>query len=430
VTLAMVGDGFDLAAMGLVGPELVKNWHIAPAQLAPIFTAGLVGMFVGAPLLGFAGDYFGRKTMVLISLGIYGFLTLVSMWASTVFQFEVLRFLTGIGLGGMIPNVLALTAETAPKRLRGTFTIISLFGVPAGVALPGWVAALLVPAYGWPVLLLVGGLLPLAIAALGFFLLPESLKFLVERGGRDEEVFRLAREIRPDLSIDPGTRFSVGQAGATVKASRSPARLFEGSLAAITPILWIALAANQVANFFALSWLPTLLQSAGMTTAQAGINSSMYSIGGLVGGLVLTFIIDRLGMLPIVVFFLIGIPLVALVGTPGLSLTAIGLLIAGTGFCVVGNNFGLNAAIVLIYPTPVRSMGAGWAQAIGRLGAIVAPMIGGILLAMQLPTQKLFFVPAVSLLLGFVASAIMAVCCYRRFRSHRLDEAPAGTVLA
>ena len=167
-TLAMLGDGFDLAAMGLVGPELVKNWHIAPAQLAPIFTAGLVGMF-GAPLLGFAGDHLGRKTMILVSLCIYGLLTLVSMWASSVFQFEVLRFLTGIGLGGMIPNVLALTAESAPKRLRGTFTIISLFGVPAGVALPGWVAAFLVPAYGWPVLLLVRkGLCPLQSQPLDF----------------------------------------------------------------------------------------------------------------------------------------------------------------------------------------------------------------------------------------------------------------------
>ena len=170
-------------------------------------------------------------------------------------------------------------------------------------------------------------------------------------------------DVRPNLSIDPGTGFSVGQAGEPAPVSRSPARLFEGNLAAITLTLWIALAANQVANFFALSWLPTLLQSVGMTTAQAGINSSMYSIGGLVGGLLLTFIIDRLGMLPVVVFFLIGTPLVALVGTPDLSLTAIGLLIVGTGFCVVGNNFGLNAAIVLIYPDAGsldgRWMGAG-----------------------------------------------------------------------
>jgi MFS transporter, AAHS family, 4-hydroxybenzoate transporter len=428
VVLAMMGDGFDLAAMGFVGPELVKDWHIAPAQLAPIFTAGLVGMFIGAPLLGFLGDYLGRKKTILISLCIYGALTLVSMGARSIFQFEVLRFLIGIGLGGMIPNVLALTAETAPKRLRGTFTIISLFGVPAGIALPGWVAALLVPTYGWPVLLLVGGLLPLTIAVLGFFILPESLKFLVQRGGRDNEVRRIARDIRPDLVIGPQSSFAIGSKLASV--NRSPAQLFDGGLAIITPALWVALAANQMTNFFTLTWLPTLLQSAGLSTAQAGVNSSMFSIGGLVGGLVLTFIIDRLGILPIVVFFLLGVPLVALIGTPGLSLTTLGMLIAAAGFCVTGNNFGLNAAMVLIYPTPVRSMGAGWAQAIGRLGSLVAPIIGGVLLGMYLPTQELYFVPALSLLVGFIASGIMAICCFRRFNSHRLDESSAAEMPA
>jgi AAHS family 4-hydroxybenzoate transporter-like MFS transporter len=421
VTLAMVGDGFDLAAIGLVAPELVKAWHIAPAQLAPVFTAGLVGMFIGAPLLGYVGDRFGRKKAILIALCIYGALSLVTMAASSLVQFEILRFLTGIGLGGMIPNILALTAEMAPKRLRGTFTIISLFGVPAGIALPGWVAALLVPSHGWPVLLLVGGLLPLGTAALGLFILPESLKFLVQRGGRDYDVRRLARDIRPDLPIGSQTSFCVGSNAAEVPGA-SPKKLFEGALAIITPAMWIALAANQMTNFFTLSWLPTLLQSAGLSTAQAGINSSLFSMGGIVGGLALILVIDRLGALPIVVLFLLGIPLVASIGTPGLSLTSIGMLIACAGFCVTGNNFGINSAMVMIYPTSVRSMGAGWAQAVGRLGALAAPIIGGGLLGMHLPAQELYFVPAFSLLIGAIASGIMVMSCVRRFGGYRLDE--------
>ena len=431
VTLAMVGDGFDLAAIGLVAPELVKEWHIAPAQLAPVFTAGLVGMFIGAPLLGYVGDHIGRKKTILIALCIYGVLSLVTMAASSLVHFQILRFLTGIGLGGMIPNILALTAELAPKRLRGTFTIISLFGVPAGIALPGWVAALLVPSYGWPVLLLIGGLLPLFIAALGLLILPESLKFLVQRGGHDEDVRRIARTLRPDLPIGSQTTFSVGPSEIDL-SSRSPKKLFEGALAIITPAMWIALAANQMTNFFTLSWLPTLLQSTGLSTAQAGINSSLFSTGGLVGGLVLIFVIDRLGALPIIVLFLLGIPLVASIGTPGLSLMSIGMLIAGAGFCVTGNNFGINSAMVLIYPTSVRSMGAGWAQAVGRLGSLAAPIIGGILLGVHLPVQKLYFVPAFSLFIGAIASGIMVLFCVRRFGGFRLDEsavpAPATTM--
>ena len=137
-TFAMAADGFDLSAIGFVVPELVKDWHITPAQMAPALTAGIVGLLCGAPLFGYLGDRLGRKKAILISLFTYGVLTIVTMAASSLNQFVVLRFLTGIGMGGMIPNILALTAEMAPKRLRGMFTVIVLFGVPAGIALPGW----------------------------------------------------------------------------------------------------------------------------------------------------------------------------------------------------------------------------------------------------------------------------------------------------
>ena len=189
-TLAMVADGFDLSAIGFVVPELIKEWHITPAQMAPALTAGILGLLVGAPLFGYLGDRLGRKKAIIISLFTYGALTMITMAAGSLNQFVVLRFLTGIGMGGMIPNILALTAEMAPKRLRGMFTVIVLFGVPAGIALPGWVAALLVSHYGWPVILLVGGLLPVIIAIVAYLALPEVIKFLVQRGGRDDEVRR------------------------------------------------------------------------------------------------------------------------------------------------------------------------------------------------------------------------------------------------
>lgn len=247
-TLAMMADGFDLAVIGFVGPELVKDWKISPAQLSPVFSAGIFGLLVGAPLFGILGDRIGRKNAILIGLCTYGSLTLLTMLATSLNQFAVLRFLTGIGLGGMIPNVLALAAEVAPRRLRGLFSVIVLFGVPAGLALPGWTSALLVPQYGWPALLFVGGVLPLVIAVVACFTMNESLKFLVQHGGRDEEARILARALRPDLSIDPRSRFSYDSLG-VVSGVGSPIQLFKGGLAVITPLLWIALAANQLTNF-------------------------------------------------------------------------------------------------------------------------------------------------------------------------------------
>ncbi|WP_168213066.1 MULTISPECIES: MFS transporter [unclassified Bradyrhizobium] len=424
-TLAMMADGFDLAVIGFVGPELVKDWKISPAQLSPVFSAGIFGLLVGAPLFGILGDRIGRKNAILIGLCTYGSLTLLTMLATSLNQFAVLRFLTGIGLGGMIPNVLALAAEVAPRRLRGLFSVIVLFGVPAGLALPGWTSALLVPQYGWPALLFVGGVLPLVIAVVACFTMNESLKFLVQHGGRDEEARILARALRPDLSIDPRSRFSYDSLG-VVSGVGSPIQLFKGGLAVITPLLWIALAANQLTNFFVLSWLPTLLQSAGMSTAQAGISASAFSIGGLGGGVLLIFLIDRFGALPVVILFALGAPLVAMMGTPGLAPFILGAIIAGAGFCVTGNNFGINAALVMIYPTSIRSTGAGWAQAAGRLGSLAGPMVGGMLLAMHLPQKQLYYVPALSLGVGAMASGLLVALCFRRFRSFRLDEASAA----
>ncbi len=276
-TLVMLSDGFDLSAIGYVGPELVKEWHIAPSQLVSVFSAGIFGLLFGAPLFGFVGDRFGRKRAILLGLCVFGGLTLVTMAATSLPQFVALRFLTGVGLGGVIPNVIALTAEVAPKRLRGMFIVIVNFGVPAGIALPGFVAAGLVPQFGWPVLLFVGGVLPLAIATLVVFALPESIKYLANRGNRVEEVNRLARVLRPDLAIDGSTRFMV-PANDPASVAGSPKTLFQGGLVAITPLLWVALAANQMSNFFSLTWLPTLLQSAGASTSQAGLSASLRAV--------------------------------------------------------------------------------------------------------------------------------------------------------
>ncbi|WP_428394339.1 MFS transporter [Lichenicoccus sp.] len=420
-TLAMLADGFDLSAIGYVAPELVKHWHVARAGLTSVFSAGIIGLLFGGPLLGYVGDRVGRKRAIVIGLCIVGGVTLVTMAARTLPQFTVLRFLTGLGLGGVFPNVIALTAEIAPKRLRGRFIVIVNFGVPAGISIPGLVAAALIPRFGWPVLLLVGGLLPLGVAAVVTFVLPESIKYLAQRGDRDGEVRRRVLAIRPDLPVGASTRFAPARRVQAI-ASGSPKGLFAGGLAAITPLLWLALAANQMANFFSLSWLPTLLQSTGSSTAHAAINASLFSIGGLAGGVCLTFIVDRLGVIPMIVLFLAGVPLVAAIGTPAIPPFAFAAIIAGAGFCVTGINFNMGAALGMIYPTPVRALGTGWAQAMGRVGSLAAPLVGGALLALHLPMQQLLFAPAAALAIGALAAILLAILCVRRFGDTRLRE--------
>ena len=176
-----------------------------------------------------------------------------------------------------------------------------------------------------------------------------------------------------------------------------------------------------------ITWLPTLLQSSGMSPAQAGGTAAMFALGGLAGGLIFTFLIDKLGVLPIMGLFLVGVPLMASVGLPNLSPELLLAIIAGAGFCVYGNQFGINAALVMIYPTSVRAIGAGWAQAFGRVGSILAPIVGGILLGKAVPASAIFYAPAIALVLGALSALVLALLCIRRFAGYRQDETAAAT---
>jgi MFS transporter, AAHS family, 4-hydroxybenzoate transporter len=420
-TLVLISDGFDLSAMGYVAPELIKAWHVAPHDLVGVFSSGIVGLLFGAPLLSLVGDRLGRKKAILIGLAVFGTASLITMRASSLHQFAVLRFITGLGLGGVIPNVTALVAELVPKRLRGRLLVVVNMGVAAGIALPGFVAAGLVPRFGWPVLLFVGGTFPLAVAILAFFKLPESIKYLAQRSDRDSEMKRFARVLRPDLAIGTATRLT---SPISLTPRGSPIALFRAGLGVITPLLWIVVATNQMANFFSLTWLPTLLQSSGSSTSQAGLSASLFSIGGLVSGLCLISVIDRFGVVPLVALFVLGAPFVAAIGISGLPSWEHGLIIAAAGFCVTGINFGSSAVLGIIYPTPIRSTGTGWAQAAGRIGAIAAPIAGGTLLALKVPMQQLPLAPALVLGIGALASLALTVLCVRRFQGLRLDEFP------
>lgn len=419
--LTLISDGFDLAAMGYIAPELVKEWHISPAQLVPAFSAGIIGMLIGGPVLGMFGDRLGRKRVIVVGLAVIGLSTLATMATRSLVDLVVLRFITGVGLGGVIPNVVALVAEIVPRRLRGRLIVVVSMGIALGIAIPGLTAAVLVPRFGWRVLLLVGGVLPLLVAVAALRYVPESIRYMLERGDRDDEVRRLARQLRPDLVIDEDSRFTRSAEGPKIaRCSIKP--LFMGDLLLVTPLLWICQAANQMANFFSLTWLPTLLQSAGASTSHAGATASLFSVGGLVSGLVLMFVIDRMGVVPLVVLFFAGVPLVASMAASDLSPMAHAIIIAGAGFCVTGVQLGTTALLGIFYPTPIRSLGTGWTQAAGRLGALAAPVVGGILLNMAIPIQALPLAPAALLAVGFVACTTLAILCIRRFKGWRPGE--------
>jgi len=441
--LAMFADGFDISALSFAIPELVREWGVPGPTFRWATIASNVGVLIGAPLLGFVGDRYGRRVAIILGSVIFGVFTLAISQASTVDQVTVMRFLTGIGIGGLMPNTIALNAELSPRRWRATLVVLMFTGITLGSGTPGAVAGWLVPQFGWEILFVVGGVVPLVVAACLWFVLPESVKFLAKRPGRQAELVETARAMRPDLQIAADAVF-VTPAPTDAPAAPAPVgtpavlaarssdagflgykEIFRGSLKFITPLLWICFATTLMANFFLNSWIPLILEGNGLTPKEAAFASAGYHVGGTVGGLIVSLLLNRYGYSAIVALFILAPIAIFSMGLEGNSHAMTALITCVAGFAVLGVQFGNNACAGLIYPTEARSNGVGFALGIGRLGAIVGPLVGAELIARKTPVSELFGWASLPMIVGAVAAVAVTALCYRRFRGLRLDERAA-----
>jgi AAHS family 4-hydroxybenzoate transporter-like MFS transporter len=410
-----LADGYDITATAFAGPSLIKAWGVqSMAAMGPVFSASLAGIFFGSLFFGWLGDRFGRRLALFLSCLVIGIFTLACAWATNLTELFWLRLIAGVGIGGMLPNVITLTAEFAPRAWRSTLVIIMFTGVTAGGALPGPIAARLIPTEGWPIMFLVGGVVPLVMAVIGLLTLPESLKFLVVRTKNQSAAIAVVRRMEPFLVIAPGTELI---AAAEPPARRfSPALLFRDGLAPLTSLLWLLFVCNQMAFYFVNSWLPTVLANAHMASA-GPTAAALFQIGGTVGGLVLARPLDRMGFKPICLLFALAVPATVLIGYASADETLMLAVVTISGFALLGLQFGLNAASALIYPTAFRSSGSGWAFGIGRAGAVSGPIIAGYLIAAGLSIQQLYLVLAVPLGIALIGSLFMAKRYTTMFKS-------------
>jgi AAHS family 4-hydroxybenzoate transporter-like MFS transporter len=421
--LAMFADGYDISVMPFAMPTLSKLWHVDAGLQGWALTASLVGVLAGSPLLGYVGDRYGRKPAILLGSVIYGVTTLTVIWLHGYWVTLALRFCTGIGIGGLMPNTIALNSELSPKRLRATLVVLMFTGITLGSSAPGFISAWMLPTFGWQVLFLVGGAVPLLVAVCLHFALPESVKFLGGRPVRHSELLDVARRMRPDLALAEDTQFE-----ATVTPKPDRGVLGTGILGpgfrAITPLLWVCFVTTLMANYFLNSWMPLLFNNVGLTPEKAALASSLYHIGGTVGGLLISVLLDQFGFVVIAALFVCAAPAIAAIGGSTMSYAALAPLAAVAGLCVLGAQFGNNAAAGLLYPTQFRSKGVGWALGIGRFGAIVGPLLGGHLIKLHLPMRQLFLAAAMPMLIGAVAAVILVRLCYVRLGTLRLSDVP------
>ena len=394
-------DGFDTTAIGYVAPALAKELNLSRAALGPVFSAGLFGLMIGALLLGPLADRIGRRKIIIFSTLAFGIGTLVTALVNDVGTLFVVRLLTGLGLGGAMPNTIALTSEFSPHRRRATMVMVMFVGFSIGAAMGGLLAAALIPQFGWRSVFVVGGAAPLLLAPILGWRLPESVRFLALTGRADARVAQLLTSVNRSAGFASGTRFVVNEPTLTGMPVQ---HLFRDGRTLATILLWVVFFMSLLLIYFMSNWLPTVLNDLGASISTAAMIGSMFQVGGVVGSFVLGHLIDRFSFRALALVYFIAVFAVAAIGQLGHSAPLVTVAIFVAGFCIVGGQIAANALAAGFYPTSVRATGVGWALGVGRIGSIVGPSVGGILLSLKWGAGELFMTAALAALCAAMAA--------------------------
>lgn len=403
--LLMICDSFDVSALSYAAPSLIRAWSLTPAAMGWVFSAGLFGLLVGSILLGRLGDRIGRKRAIVLGALGFSLLTAATGLATDETQLLALRFLAAVGLGGAVPNAVALVSEFSPRSLRVTAVGAIFAGYSIGGILAG-VAATILPTSGWQMMFFLGGGLSLAATLAFAAWLPESLRYLASWPGRAAEAARVAAYLRPDLAIDARTVLTLEE-GAAAGGGRLR-DLFMGPLARITPLIWLIYIASSMTVFFLVSWMPVAVGAIGRDAGAASVTLALLFAGSAVGGVVGGRIADRFGILAVVVMALAAFPAVGAIGLVDRFPALLFPLAFLAGCLAFGGQTCLHGLVGSLYPTSSRANGVGWAIGIAKIGSILGPLIGGFLLT-TLSSGALFIAAGAPLLavagLGLVLRA-------------------------
>lgn len=402
---AMFVDGFDTQAIGYVAPRLSAALAVKPGAFGVIFAAGGLGALLGTLVFSPFADRLGRKPVIIGSMLFFGLCSFLTSTANTVPQLMWMRFATGLGLGGVVPNALALTAEFMPKQFRVTLVMMAWFGFSTGSGVAGPIAAHILQAHTWRAVFVFGGLLPVLLAPILMWSLPESLQGLTQRGADGPRIGATLMRMNRRLVFPEPARFINSEK----KEKGFPvAMLFREGRAGITLLLWVMFFMNLLALFFLNSWLPTVLHKAGIPEHQAIVIAALLHFGGIAGGLALAPLCDRFNPFAVLaIAYVLSGTCIAGVGIGGnLAIFAMATTFSA-GFFTFGAQNTANALAATKYPTAMRSTGIGWALGIGRSAQIVGPLIGGLLLSLQWRTSGILYVIAVPSLIAASAAFVL-----------------------
>jgi len=400
-------DGFDTAAIGYIAPSLVSEWGIERSALGPVLSAALFGLVVGSLSAGPLADRFGRKTILSISVLIFGLACLASAFSAGLNQLVAWRFITGVGLGAAMPNAVTMMNEYCPEARRATLTNAMFCGFPLGAAFGGFVAAWMIPHFGWRSVLLLGGIAPLFLGVLILFLLPESVRYMVAKNYPAERIREALRRVQPAAAEFPLAM--TGVSGATQELARARSSIgvvLSKELLMGSVMLWLAYFMGLVIFYALINWMPVLLKDAGVAPSTAALVSALFPLGGF-GAILSGWLMDRFNAnLIIAACFALTAAAVYAIGQSTGNIVLLMLVVLGAGTIMNTAQSSLPTLAAAFYPTNGRATGVAWMMGIGRFGGIAGSFLVAELSRRNLSFSQIFMIVAIS---GLVAATALVI---------------------
>ncbi|ENV76285.1 MFS transporter [Acinetobacter ursingii] len=401
--MIVVVDGIDISIMGFVAPVIKQEWGISTTDLAPVMSAALVGLALGAVVSGPLADKFGRKKLLIINLLGFGLFTLLAALSSGVTELMMYRFIAGLFMGGVMPQAVTLVTDYSPMRLNGRMVTIILSGFTIGAAIGGFLAAWIIPHYNWHAMMIIGGVLPIILAVVAIFTLPESIGYKVLKQHPKPEIDAIINKMAPDFDtrnkvfVLPKAKTSTTN---PVKTVLSPFYVL-GSF-----LLWWSYASGLFVVYLLGSWLPMMSHEFGFSISEASLITAIYQLGGPIGCIACGYLMDKINPhIGLVIGYVVAITFMVFVGEVGHNFVMYSVMCFFIGMWMNGANAGLNSVSSAFYPVFARATGNSWMHGIGRLGAVGSAFAGAYFLSLGWPASKIFLIlclPAFGIILALL----------------------------
>ncbi len=400
--IVLIFDGYDVFIYGALLPKLMEEWQIDAITAGALGSYALFGMMFGAFIFGALADKFGRKNTIIACLVLFSITTFFNGFATNPTEFGIYRFIAGLGMGGVMPNAVALITEYAPKRMKNMLVTIMFSGYAVGGMMAAGLGIILIPQFGWPSVFFVG-IAPLVLLPLFIVYMPDSPAFLI-KGNKQKTLVRVAKALNPSGEYSLEDRFTM-EDHHIEKGHFTD--LFKNNRFFTTILFWVAFFCCLLLVYAITGWLPKLMMKAGFPLGSSLTLLLVLSIGSIFGALLGGYLADKYSpRKTLMVFFVMAAISISLLGQLN-SFIILNLFVAIAGATTIGTQIVLYAFVAQNYPTSIKSTGIGWASAVGRTGAIFGPMLGGVLVAQNVSLTTNFVVFAIPAMVAFFAISMV-----------------------